>query len=58
MYLYQSTLFIRLMILNQVKPGHAVTFMKSLTNEIKFIVYIVYKISLIDLTESSGAGNK
>lgn len=46
------------MILNQVKPGHAVTFMKSLTNEIKFIVYIVYKISLIDLTESSGAGNK
>ena len=30
------------MILNQVKPGHAVAFMKSLTNEIKFIVYIVY----------------
>ena len=46
------------MILNQVKPGQAVTFMKSLTSEIKFIVYIVYKISLIDLTESPRAGNK
>ena len=46
------------MILNQVKPGQAVTFMKSLTSEIKFIVYIVYKISLIDLTESPRADNK
>ena len=46
------------MILNQVKPEHAVTFMKSLTNEIRFIVYTFYKISLIDLTGSSRAGNK
>ena len=46
------------MILNQVKPGHTVTFMKSLANEIRFIVYIVYKISIIDLTESSRVGNK
>ena len=46
------------MILNQVKPGQTVTFMKSLANEIRFIVYIVYKISIIDLTESSRVGNK
>ena len=46
------------MILNQVKPGQTVTFMKSLANEIRFIVYIVYKISIIDLTESFRVGNK